>query len=198
MRRKAKLLLFVVAALVAGLTAHAAVVKFLYLDDLVDGSAVIVHGTVVDSWSAWNSSHTTIFTTYRVKAERYIKGNLGSTFEFREPGGVVGDRGMLAPGTPEFRTDDEVLLMLWTDGRSGRYQCYGLEQGVLRVHAENGVKMVNRVIPLRLGDISMAAALGGRTATSRDLNTVLAQLGAANAQVEAARKTAAGQTQEVR
>ena len=100
----------------------ATVVERLYLEDMVRESAVIVHARVVSAQSHWDAGHRTILTTYTAEAERYQKGFLGTVFQFSEPGGIVGDVGMLAPGAPHFRTGEEGVLFLGTDGRSGRFR----------------------------------------------------------------------------
>ena len=177
--------------IVACPVARATVLQRLYLDDMVGKSAVVVHATVISSRAEWNASQSSIWTVYTVRAHRYLKGFLGETFEFREPGGTVGNVGMYVAGAPKFLADEEVVLFLWTDGRSARYQCIGLEQGALRVHQEGTVKLVNRSIPVRPEQAVQARSplrsrLGPISGTSRELGALLGEVAAALAQAEAA------------
>ena len=82
--------------------ARATVLQRLYLDDMAQKSAVVVHATVLSSRAEWNASHSSIWTVYTVRAHQYLKGFLGETFEFREPGGTVGNVGMYVAGHVAF------------------------------------------------------------------------------------------------
>ena len=184
-------ILWFLVVILACPVARATVLQRLYLDDMAEKSVVVVHGTVLGSRAEWNASRSSIWTVYTVRAHRYLKGFLGETLEFREPGGAVGNVGMFVAGAPEFQTDEEVLLFLWTDGRSRRYQCIGLEQGALRVRQDGVVKLVNRSIPTRLERTGQAPApmksgLAPISGTSRELETLLAEVATALAQAEAA------------
>ena len=192
MRKKGwSLILWFLVVILACPVARTTVLQRLYLEDMAEKSVVVVHGTVLGSRAEWNASRSSIWTVYTVRGRRYLKGFLGETFEFREPGGTVGDVGMFVAGAPEFQTDEEVLLFLWTDGRSRRYQCIGLEQGAIRVRQDGVVKLVNRSIPTRLERTGQAPApmksgLAPISGTSRELETLLAEVATALAQAEAA------------
>ena len=184
-------ILWFLVVILACPVARATVLQRLYLDDMAEKSVVVVHSTVLGSRAEWNASRSSIWTVYTVRAHRYLKGFLGETFEFREPGGIVGNVGMNVAGAPEFSTDEEVLLFLWTDGRSRRYQCIGLEQGALRVRQDGLVKLVNRSIPVRVERTGQApppmrSGLARVSGTSRELGTLLGEVATALAQAEAA------------
>ena len=187
-------LLVVAVSVAAGRSAAAAVLNRLYLDEMANESAVIVHATVVSSRSEWSAGRTVIQTIYTARAHQYLKGFLGETFEYRQRGGEVGILAMYVPGSPVFQPGEEVLMFLWTDGASGTYQCLGFEQGVLRVREENGIKVVNRSIPIRAesGTRPAAVALGPQAlATSRNLRALMGEVALAVARAEtAARKEA--------
>ncbi len=192
MRKKGCSWIFGVLILIVAVpAARATVLQRLFLDDMVGKSAVVVHATVISSRADWNASHSSIWTVYTVRAHQYLKGFLGETFEFREPGGTVSNVGMYVAGAPKFLADEEVVLFLWTDGRSGRYQCIGFEQGALRVRQEGTVKLVNRSIPVRPEQAVQARSplrsrLGPVSGTSRELGALLGEVAAALALAEAA------------
>lgn len=177
------------AVMLLALPSGSAIVKLLYLDDIAGESAVIVQGTILNASSAWNASHTKIYTTYQVRASRYVKGFLGEVFQFQEPGGTVDNVQMTASGTPTFERDERVVLMLWSDGSGSRYECIGLGQGVLRIRDEDGVPMVDHAIPVRSDQLSLASAINPLSnGTSRNLDVVLSQLGLAAVQAEMAKR----------
>lgn len=176
-------------AIAAAVPAGAAVQRLLYLDDMIVDSGVIVHATVVQARPEWNAGRTSINTVYTARALQYLKGFLGQTFTFYEPGGKIGNLVQEVSGAPEFRENEEVVLFLWTDGRSGRYQCIGFQQGALRVSEVNGGKVVDHSIPVRGEDTKAGparAAQGPRLGTSRDLRTVLGEIVVNRYQLEAA------------
>ena len=190
-KKRCRWILGVLILIVAVPAARATVLQRLFLDDMVGKSAVVVHATVISSRADWNASHSSIWTVYTVRAHQYLKGFLGETFEFREPGGTVSNVRMYVAGAPKFLAAEEVVLFLWTDGRSGRYQCIGFEQGALRVRQEGTVKLVNRSIPVRPEQAVQARAplrsrLGPVSGTSRELGALLGEVAAALALAEAA------------
>ncbi len=192
MRKKRCSWIFGVLILIVAVpVAPATVLQRLFLDDMAGKSAVVVHATVISSRADWNASHSSIWTVYTVRAHQYLKGFLGETFEFREPGGTVGNVRMYVAGAPKFLAAEEVVLFLWTDGRSGRYQCIGFEQGALRVRQEGTVKLVNRSIPVLPEQAVQARSplrsrLGPVSGTSRELGALLGEVAAVLALAEAA------------
>jgi len=169
----------------------AATLKMLSLDQMADESQTVVHGRVVSSRAEWNSTHTSIVTVYTVKAERYLKGALGATFELTELGGQVGNLAMQAPGAPHFQVGEEVVLFVWTDNVERRHQAIGFEQGVFRVRTEaNGAKFVNRSVPVaRSGEFVASDLTAKRPEPYRELSGFLAQVSGAITRVAQERRT---------
>jgi PKD repeat protein len=52
------------------------------------------------------------FTVVTLSLVEAIKGSPGETFAVRLPGGVIGDRAWVVPGTPHFSAGENVILML--------------------------------------------------------------------------------------
>ena len=112
MRKKAwSSILWFLIVIIACPVARATVLQRLFLDDMVEKSAVVIHATVLSSRAEWNASRSSIWTVYTVRAHRYLKGFLGETFEFREPGGTVGNVGMYVAG-PVMRARACLVLSL--------------------------------------------------------------------------------------
>ncbi|HKB17097.1 MAG TPA: hypothetical protein VKF62_13605, partial [Planctomycetota bacterium] len=76
-----------------------------------------------------------IATEVRVEVSRAFKGG-GGDVEFRVPGGVIGDRGFLVPGVPEFSAGEEILLFLTPESPTGLRLPVGLGQGKFRIERD--------------------------------------------------------------
>jgi hypothetical protein len=90
-----------------------------------------------------------IYTIYTIAPSEYLKGQLGATFELREPGGVVGDLEMSVASVPKFQPGQDALLFVWTDPRD-HHQITAFEQGAVTIEldATTGVRRAARDIPL--------------------------------------------------
>ena len=138
-----------VCALLACLSValHATVVVPIEFRELVAIAPVIVHGRVVDVRTEWVDGRRSIETFVTVRAEEYLKGNLGESLTLRVPGGQMGRYRTVFVGAPEFRDGDEVVLFLKLAGPSHPY-IIGLSQGAFRVvpDARTGRRMVTTPI----------------------------------------------------
>src|SRR4028118_218378 len=74
---------------------------------------LIVRGTVVDTWSAWDDTHELIFTYANVRVNRYFGESTGpDMLVVREVGGTVDGYTQEAIGFPMIRQGENVVLML--------------------------------------------------------------------------------------
>ncbi|HUR80129.1 MAG TPA: FG-GAP-like repeat-containing protein [Thermoanaerobaculia bacterium] len=91
-------------------------------EELIAKSPAIVIGTVEGSYV--QEAHGTMETTYEIRVERAVKGNVPARDELLRIvslGGVIGDRGVLVPGEAHFEQGQRVLLFLSRDSR-GRFR----------------------------------------------------------------------------
>ena len=105
--------------------------------ELVATAPVIVHGEVVAVHSDWSSGRRAVETFVTLHADEYLKGNLGSEFTLRVPGGRLGRYRTIMVGAPVFSRGDEVVLFLNT-GAPAYPTIVGLSQGAFRVVAVPG------------------------------------------------------------
>jgi hypothetical protein len=143
--------------------AQATTVMPMFLDDLTAASQTVVYGKVIASRTEWDEGHNWIYTIYTVVPWEYLKGQLGPSFELREPGGERDGMGTRVAGVPEFQPGQEAVLFVWTDPK-GRHQVSGFEQGAVAITTEaaTGAKLASRTIPLgtaRAGDRPAPAQL---------------------------------------
>ena len=122
------------------------------LEELVTGARAIVHGHVVTIEPRWAEGRRQIETLVTIRAEEYLKGDLGGEVTFMVPGGQMGPYRRVVIGAPTFREGDEVVVFLDGQGPAVPW-ISGLNQGVFRV-ARNvaGEKVVIPGVPLSAGE----------------------------------------------
>jgi hypothetical protein len=175
----------------------ASTLQVLTLDDMTAQSSAVVHAHVIASHPEWRSSKkNVVITRYTLKADRYMKGNLGSTFEIVEPGGSLGMLTTTVAGAPAFQVGEEVVLFVWTAPGTNMHQSIGFEQGAFRVtrNAATGARTINHSQPFNGGgrfvdSAEIDTAIKGDV-TSRSLDEFIGQVGASVRRV-AARQTGA-------
>jgi hypothetical protein len=92
-----------------------------------------------------------IETIVTVEAASFLRGTPTATVSFRVPGGQIGRLKSITVGAPEFRTGEEVVLFLRSQGPA-MPQVFGMHQGVYRVKQD-----------ARTGDRLVSFPLLGRT-----------------------------------
>ena len=122
-------------------------------DQVAREATLIVRGTVVNTYSAWDSAHETIFTYATVRVQRYIGERTGpDTLMVREAGGTVGNYTQQAIGFPELREGEQVVLLLskWDDSDDWRIHAYN--QGKFIVVKDPRGKEMLTEDPVKQGD----------------------------------------------
>src|SRR5262249_27541274 len=124
--------------------------------ELVTISTAIVHGRVADVRAEWTDDRRNVETLVTIEAREYLKGDLGTSFTVRVPGGAVGRYRTVFIGAPEFLIDDEVVLFL----KGGAI--VGLNQGAFRVEADerSGRPVVVSPIVMNVSDGAMRVVRG--------------------------------------
>jgi hypothetical protein len=140
--------------------ATATTVRRLDFDQLVAESELIVHARVVGSQSYIMPSRGWILTDTRIEVLDTVKGSPARFITVTELGGVVGDTGMIVPGTARFRQGEEAVVFL--KNVAGRWRTSGLIQGKFPIVEERGEKMVTPAVPMADsgGRISLRDLLG--------------------------------------
>ncbi|MGH7150042.1 MAG: hypothetical protein ACREIU_05065, partial [Planctomycetota bacterium] len=148
-------------ALLAGGAAATVVVR-LDLPALTSRSEAILEGKCLSTRSVLDGAGN-IATAVRVEVSRAFKGTAGE-IEFRIPGGVIGDRGLLVPGMPAFSVGEEVLLFLTPESSTGIRLPVGLGQGKFRIERDpvtGGKALVRSLGGVRLLDPATGEAVPG-------------------------------------
>jgi hypothetical protein len=112
-------------------------------DQVARESALIVRGTVEQTWTAWDDAHEVIFTYANVRVTRYFGEATGpDLLVVREAGGTVGDYTQEAIGFPAIRNGEQVVLFLskWEGGAD--YRIHAFNQGKFLVRDRDGVEVL--------------------------------------------------------
>ncbi len=146
------------ALLLAGLLAPAAqatLVPRMTLEEIVDASQSVVHGTVLRTWAEWDSGRKFIWTHYEIRVADALRGGPSATIVVSEPGGTVGETAMQIVGTPHYDVGEEVVLFAvrtpigylrtcgWGQGKFKVSRPEGSSQALVR-SAAAGVELVER------------------------------------------------------
>ena len=129
------------------------------LDELVDGSASIVEGTLVSAQPRWNDQHNLILTDYRFRIGRVlIDGGVGHTeFVVTQAGGTLDGETHKLSSNPELFVGERYVAFLDPEANHVFCPFMGGDQGVYRVTDDN-----------------LASALSGRQ--SLPLDSLIAQI----------------------
>ena len=140
--RVARMLAVLVLLFVYPATGRATVVVPADLGELSRDARAIAVGRVVAVNGRWTDDRRTIETIVTLDVDLYLKGSLGSTLQFRVPGGTLGRYRTIVVGAPAFTTDQRVVVFLGATGPMIPY-IVGFNQGVYRVvRSDDGAWMV--------------------------------------------------------
>jgi len=103
--------------------------------EIVSGSAIIVHGRVIDVRSEWVDGRSHVDSVITVQPSTFFRGTPTPTVTFRTPGGQVGRYKSVTVGAPEFRAGEEAVLFLRATAPA-MPSVFGLNQGVFRVRID--------------------------------------------------------------
>jgi hypothetical protein len=141
MHRKSWILVSLLLALAVPMSASQFV--DMSFDDVAREASLIVRGHVVETWSAWDSSHEVIYTYATVRVSRYFGEIAGpDTVMVREVGGTVDGYTQEAVGFPAIRRGENVVLFLsqWDD--SSDYRIHAFNQGKYLVRERGGIDVL--------------------------------------------------------
>lgn len=125
-----------VLALLATSPASATTVKKMSLRDLATKSNAIALAKVEDATARYDSNKE-IYTYVTLRVLEPVKGpKADALITIRQLGGVVGDIASIVPGTPTFKTGEEVVVFLTKNDASGHPWVMGLQQGKYTVSAD--------------------------------------------------------------
>jgi len=138
----------IVMTVLTGWNAEGAIFRRMSLDSLVQCSEYVIYGRIMETRAQWDPATATIWTRTEVLVIDGPKGQPGQSVAITEPGGILNGRGVLYPGTPQFKPGQEVVLFLYR-APGNRLRVTGLLQGVYAVVGDRltGERMAQPVLP---------------------------------------------------
>jgi hypothetical protein len=106
------------------------------LGELAHDAVAIARGRVASVDAQWTDGRRSIETIVTLDVDTYLKGSLGSSVQFRVPGGVLGRYRSIVVGAPAFEVNERVVVFLGARGPMVPY-VVGFSQGVYRVVADS-------------------------------------------------------------
>ena len=125
----------------ATLTAGAATLEYLTLEQMAQKSTAIVRGRVTGATTARQGSM--VYTMMQVEVLDRWKGLVPGVVNVAIPGGEAAGIRQTFPGAPKLVEDREYVFFLWA-GKSGMNQVIGLSQGLFEVQREGDSVFVFR------------------------------------------------------
>lgn len=119
-------------ALVAALPAAASTFLAMSRGELIDGSAAVVQGEVLEVRSFWDAEGRVIVSEALIQVEEAVLGDPGSQVRVKTWGGTVDGYTVEAHGFPKFSAHDRVLLFLERE-HEGVAKVAGYQQGHYRL-----------------------------------------------------------------
>ena len=116
-------------------TAGATTVAPLSFEQLVNESASVVYGRVLEVRPQWTDDRRFIESVVSVEILMGMKGSAVGRISFTTPGGRVGNYVNVIPGVPAFSAGDTAVFFLTSRGPRLPVTT-GLTQGVYRVHRD--------------------------------------------------------------
>jgi hypothetical protein len=133
-------LLLLALLLISTFHAGATTVVMLSDTELIVNSRAIVTGRVASVMSAWDDTHSMVWTYVEVRADRVLKGDLSQgTIVLKQLGGEAGALGVRVFGQPSFTPGERVLLYLNT-GLDGSLHAAHAFMGKFSVVADGSTK----------------------------------------------------------
>lgn len=113
------------------------------LEELVERSEVIVHGTCTDVRGRETPDGVVTDVTLRVTTA--LKGAPGEALAFTTYGGATAARGTFIAGSPQFEKGEELIIFLDRPNRVGYRLAIGMSQGKYTIHEDaTGRKLATR------------------------------------------------------
>lgn len=132
------------------------------VEELTSAATHIVRAHVIDSRSAWDDQHSTIYTYTRFQIDETIKGSPDAVITVKQLGGSAGGYTLHVAGVhPWNNAESAVLFLRLSEEHDGTFSIVGLMQGDFRVHrsgtgemiADNGLQTSARMYMSPVGDV---------------------------------------------
>jgi hypothetical protein len=133
------------------------------LEEITNGSAIVVSGTVTSINYQWlNSDHNAIETLVTFNVDQYVKGTGDPQIVVYQMGGFMGDFGQIIDGAPQLAVGEKLVLFLIKF--KGKLRIHSIALGCFRVSEKDGSKFVIN----DLGNVYLVNPASGREVQPKD------------------------------
>lgn len=113
------------------------------VEELTSAATHIVRGHVLESWSAWDTSHKLIYTYTRFQTDESLKGTTDPVVLVKQLGGTVAEGTLHVAGVhPWSNGESAVLFLRPSQDQDGSFAVVGLMQGDFRVRRSASGEMI--------------------------------------------------------
>lgn len=160
-------------ALAFVLPARAASVLPLFLDEMVDTSAVAFQGTCTGNRTERDPATHLVVTYTTFEVHDVLKGNVGATHEIKQVGGTLAAENLRyrVEGIPTFTVGEEYVVFLAGVSSAGFSSPIGLEQGRFSIRAQAAGRSVSNGRDLREMTSRMQARIPAAARTRMEAAT---------------------------
>jgi hypothetical protein len=143
-------LFITVAVVIVGIWLSATTVIPMSIEELSSAATQIIRGHVIDSRSAWDGQHSTIYTYTRFQSDETLKGTSSAVITVKQLGGSAGGYTLHVAGVHSWSKGEDVVLFLRpSQAQDGTFAVVGLMQGDFRLRrsasgeimADNGLHL---------------------------------------------------------
>ena len=100
---------------------------------MTQAASTIVEAHALNSWSAWNTQHTIIYTYTRVQVTNTLKGSPESYILVKQIGGAADGYAQHVEGVRQLQPGEDAVLFLYqNNSEPGTHVIVGLMQGQFR------------------------------------------------------------------
>jgi hypothetical protein len=151
--------------------ARATTMVALSLDQLTQGSSVIVQAQMTGEEARWNEAHTTVITVSTWSVSDTIKGAPALTLQVEQPGGTIGSLNVSVAGVIPFKPGTDYVLFLEPITGSSRLRPVGLLQGSFRVYSEGTTQEKRVILPFTMLQLQNQVIASGNPAGTLPLKS---------------------------
>jgi hypothetical protein len=135
--------LIALAVLVFGMWLSATTVIPMSVEELTSAATQIIRAHVIESRSAWDDQHSTIYTYTRFQTDETLKGSRSSVITVKQLGGSAEGYTLHVAGVHPWSKGDNVVLFLRpSQDQDGTFSIVGLMQGDFRLRRSSSGEMV--------------------------------------------------------
>ena len=136
-------LFIALVVVIVGMWLSATTVIPMSIEELSSAATHIIRGHAIDSRSAWDDQHSTIYTYTRFQTDETLKGTSSAVITVKQLGGSAGGYTLHVAGVHSWSNGENVMLFLRpSQDQDGTFAVVGLMQGDFRLRRSASGEML--------------------------------------------------------